>query len=411
MALAGPDGIGKFTLAHRLVHLPEVQERYRDGILWLDEDGSGYPRQWLRDYCAAIDEPAPFDDNDGVDQERFRALLAGRQVLFVAGRLSASDMLPTLKDHAGPASMILILGRAAPSTSDARTTSVAVGPLGADAQMEASRRYGFADGSLPTLDKGNPLILRPASVGAGQFKFTFPLKLSEERLASSETEDLTEDSIEAETRAVLSRVDLDSGEWLALRRLIITPGYATRFPRSEVAGGTADLDGVIGLGLVEDLGAEVRLHPLLRSIIPEIDPETEEIRSMLWELERSATPHRRRVEIGKRLDALRDPRRGVGVNGGGTPDIAWCPVPGGDVTIEIHADPSDPNSKVVNRMSQAVEPFHIARYPITVAQYRAFLYASDGWRDPAWWADDLLREPDGTSADAGSYRNYPVVNV
>ncbi|MDO3398264.1 SUMF1/EgtB/PvdO family nonheme iron enzyme, partial [Nocardioides sp. SOB44] len=83
----------------------------------------------------------------------------------------------------------------------------------------------------------------------------------------------------------------------------------------------------------------------------------------------------------------------MGVDPGGTPDIHWCPVPGGEVAIE-----AEPRRKQVGS-------FQIARYPITAAQYRAFLEAEDGWRNPKWWADDLYREPDGDSYDVGRFGN------
>jgi formylglycine-generating enzyme required for sulfatase activity len=75
-----------------------------------------------------------------------------------------------------------------------------------------------------------------------------------------------------------------------------------------------------------------------------------------------------------------DPRKGVGVRKkDGLPDIAWVEVPkfqresgeGGWIYQDGHAGP--------------LERFWIAKYPITYAQFEAFLLASDGFRDPRWW--------------------------
>ena len=69
----------------------------------------------------------------------------------------------------------------------------------------------------------------------------------------------------------------------------------------------------------------------------------------------------------QRLDVVGDPRRGVGLIDG-LPDIDWCPIDGGEVTIE--------------EQRQVVEPFRMARYPITIAQFRAFV--EDCFRDGKW---------------------------
>lgn len=127
-----------------------------------------------------------------------------------------------------------------------------------------------------------------------------------------------------------------------------------------------------------------------------------EAAALLAELERPETTHQRRAEIGRRLDELGDPRPGVGVDADGTPQIDWCRVPGGEVAIEFTKG---------NLRRKKLETFHIARFPVTVAQYRAFLNAEDGWRNPAWWADDLKRDRKGRSQGFGDFGNHPVVRV
>jgi hypothetical protein len=73
-----------------------------------------------------------------------------------------------------------------------------------------------------------------------------------------------------------------------------------------------------------------------RDAVPEparsfLRPEWERL---VLELEEPATTHERRAAIGDRLDQLGDPRPGVGVKPGGTPDIVWCEIPGSAVEIE-----------------------------------------------------------------------------
>ena len=137
-----------------------------------------------------------------------------------------------------------------------------------------------------------------------------------------------------------------------------------------------------------------------------VDPE-----AMLAELERRETTHKRRLLIGERLDVLGDPRPGVGIEAADTPEIDWCRVPGGEVTISILSDPDNPYSEVKDTRRKTIETFRIARYPITVTQYRAFIKAQDGWRDPAWWGDDLYRDPEGDTYEFGRFGNHPVIYV
>jgi hypothetical protein len=64
-----------------------------------------------------------------------------------------------------------------------------------------------------------------------------------------------------------------------------------------------------------------------------------------------------------------DERHGVGLDGQGRPDILWLSVP----------DPEAP-------------AFCIARYPVTQAQFQAFIDAEDGYADPRWWANFAERQ-------------------
>ena len=124
------------------------------------------------------------------------------------------------------------------------------------------------------------------------------------------------------------------------------------------------------------LGVErIRLDEPTRSFLR---PEAERL---LEELELSATSHYRRAEIGDRLDRIGDPRPGVGLGSEGVPDIVWCEVQGGSVTLEKSAG------------TFQVERFFIAKYPVTYRQYKAFLDDPEGYRHKRWWKG-LKHEPD-----------------
>ncbi len=93
---------------------------------------------------------------------------------------------------------------------------------------------------------------------------------------------------------------------------------------------------------------------------------------LLRELTDLATTHQRRRDIGHRLNQIGDTRPGVGVRPDGTPDIKWLLVaPGGSLKIK--------------EQTYQVQPFYIAQYPVTYAQYEAFVKAPDGFNNPEWW--------------------------
>jgi formylglycine-generating enzyme required for sulfatase activity len=68
-----------------------------------------------------------------------------------------------------------------------------------------------------------------------------------------------------------------------------------------------------------------------------------------------------------------DARPGVGLDADGLPDIQWCSVDPGRVVLEGGAGEFE------------VAAFAIAKYPVTNAQFQAFIDAADGYRDPSWW--------------------------
>ncbi len=128
-----------------------------------------------------------------------------------------------------------------------------------------------------------------------------------------------------------------------------------------------------------------RLHPELNEVEREFtEPEQERL---YRELEIISTTHERRRDIGDRLAVIGDTRPGVGLKwlpspseaigrgAGGEglmalPEIEWLWVePGGEIEIA---------SKKF-----AVEPFYIAKYLVTYAQYQVF--AESDYDNPRWW--------------------------
>ena len=102
-----------------------------------------------------------------------------------------------------------------------------------------------------------------------------------------------------------------------------------------------------------------------------------------------------RLIAGDALAALGDDRPGVGLRPDGLPDIVWCEVP--DDGPFLYGD---------DKKKRKLPAFRIAKYPITHAQFQAFVDAPDGWDNPAWW--------EGLAADADDRRKvdaeWPVAN-
>lgn len=122
-----------------------------------------------------------------------------------------------------------------------------------------------------------------------------------------------------------------------------------------------------------------------------------------------------RAEGGRALGLLGDPRPGVGVNARtGLPDIDW---------IHILAGPFEMGGKE-NRAGGRqftcrliTQPYRIARYPVTVAQYEAFVRAG-GYAEKRWWTDAGWRwrqsqEVTGPERYGEIFQtpNHPVVGV
>lgn len=121
----------------------------------------------------------------------------------------------------------------------------------------------------------------------------------------------------------------------------------------------------------------------------------EEMLALLREID---TPHETRATIGVRLAILGDGRPGVGVKDG-LPDIVWCPVPEGWVEL------------AEGKGRFEVKPCLMAQYPVTQAQYFAFVGAEDGYFNPRWWQDLLNGPPSEAGRKIPTYANHPAVNV
>jgi formylglycine-generating enzyme required for sulfatase activity len=124
-----------------------------------------------------------------------------------------------------------------------------------------------------------------------------------------------------------------------------------------------------------------------------------EVQRLLDELNDIKTEPPRRLAIGDELDRLGDPRKGVGLDEKGLPEIDWVEIPGGP---SIYQDGE----------TLDLPTFFISRYPVTNAQFQAFidaggygkrgviskriskLFQQTNEREEDWWADLKQPKPD-----------------
>jgi formylglycine-generating enzyme required for sulfatase activity len=116
---------------------------------------------------------------------------------------------------------------------------------------------------------------------------------------------------------------------------------------------------------------------------------------MLRRIELGSTTHEGRATIGVRLALLSDQWPGVGLRPDGLPDILWLGI-------------SQPRR--LKCAARGEYEFWVAKYPVTYAQYRAFVDASDGFANPVWWTD-LDRGYTEPGDQFPVYGNHPAVNV
>lgn len=122
------------------------------------------------------------------------------------------------------------------------------------------------------------------------------------------------------------------------------------------------------------------------------EPSAETIQTVQKALVEIATSRTAQVAernaAGNALNYMNDPRPGVGMRGDGVPDIVWCKVPAGEFVVgkifqigtietgERAFDGEMPQHKV------NLTEFSITEYPITNAQYQAFV--DDGGYTEKW---------------------------
>lgn len=125
-----------------------------------------------------------------------------------------------------------------------------------------------------------------------------------------------------------------------------------------------------------------------------------------------------RAAAGDVLARLADPRRGAGLRPDGLPDITWRQVPAGPFVMGSHKreDP-DAGDNETPQHTVTLPAYRISTYPITNAQYRAFVNDAgytqtwrQCWTEAGW---DWKKDRTGPETWGGVFDlpNHPVVVV
>jgi len=135
--------------------------------------------------------------------------------------------------------------------------------------------------------------------------------------------------------------------------------------------------------------------PYDRSVLEELQQRW---RDAWLDLQQCPQPEAR-GSIARAFGALNlDIRKGVGLTDQGLPDIDWVRIPRGKINLESIAG------------TFQVEPFYLARYPVTNAQFQAFIDDPEGYANPRWWAE-LDAKPETPELPRWTEANHPRETV
>jgi formylglycine-generating enzyme required for sulfatase activity/energy-coupling factor transporter ATP-binding protein EcfA2 len=102
-------------------------------------------------------------------------------------------------------------------------------------------------------------------------------------------------------------------------------------------------------------------------------------------LDKGALPVSERAKAGIVLGRLGDERKGVGLKSG-VPDIDWIPIPTGPFKMGRKEGESYYDERPQFDCDVITQPFAISRYPVTVAQFQAFV-DTGGYGEERFWTD------------------------
>jgi formylglycine-generating enzyme required for sulfatase activity len=158
---------------------------------------------------------------------------------------------------------------------------------------------------------------------------------------------------------------------------------------------------ILMLGMTSKAGTLIRrlaeVNPVVAArCLTEGDPDVDEVvrdfvidKLIATMREVTGDPPEARAQAGRVLAKLGDPRPGVGVREDGVPDIEWCEVPAGPFLMGSSEDDPDARDREKPQHKLTLPTYYVSRYPVTVAQFRAFV------EDSGYEVDEYsLNDPD-----------------
>jgi formylglycine-generating enzyme required for sulfatase activity len=173
------------------------------------------------------------------------------------------------------------------------------------------------------------------------------------------------------------------------------------------------------------LGWLVRVNPLLAArCVFEGNPEVEEekvqsVAHALVPFMTHAIPVPKvRSKVGRALAQLGDPRRGVGLDNEGRPDIVWCSIPAGVFSMgSLEEDEMAYEDEKPRHQHNISKSYAMSRYPVTNVQYASFVQAG-GYRKRRYWTEaGWSWRINGNICELEKYKspfnlpNHPVVEI
>jgi formylglycine-generating enzyme required for sulfatase activity/energy-coupling factor transporter ATP-binding protein EcfA2 len=163
-------------------------------------------------------------------------------------------------------------------------------------------------------------------------------------------------------------------------------------------------------------GLELAGAAVLELEIPNLELQAQQAKLVIAAIENHGTIGTGilRANAGNVLARLDDKRAGVGVNENGLPDLLFCEISAGDFIMGDTLD--DYGGKKEITYAKLDQPYYITRYPITNAQFDAFVADENGYRKNDWWTQAGLKWRGNRTANekyGGVFDlpNHPVVNV
>jgi len=151
---------------------------------------------------------------------------------------------------------------------------------------------------------------------------------------------------------------------------------------------------------VSDLPVVIQHLPTLP-----ITPDQQRLINIMLDMKRTPA---KRAKAGRDINQYGDPRQGVIDFNFGTD--YWCKVPAGEFIMG-----SDQDSDNKTREESIAVDIWIGKYPITYAQYKAFLDDPDGYYNPQWWeglsVQGLVQRNNGGGTQKWPNANQPAEHV